>query len=240
MHFSEVFSQQELGQLRQAGYNDMELQKAVDEYTLEQNLKGSSMPTASRVPTNTSQSMFYASPQDNLIKFQLELDSLLERAEHILRGDIIEIKDGNVYWIKVTDESQRILNDYGVNEVLKILCLYVNRNTILSNYPDEQKINDKVYDFGIEVSDLVFNNAEKFGLTTDDKRKHYPMLIREIVDIVHSAYLRALRGMERQSLREARQVTQNEIMGGQNQMGVPAMRERSILNPLRYVTGKYK
>jgi hypothetical protein len=41
------------------------------------------------------------------------------------------------------------------------------------------------------------------------KIKIYEMIVRELVDTVHSAYLRAFNGGERESLRTARMVTQN-------------------------------
>jgi hypothetical protein len=112
--------------------------------------------------------------QDNLIKWQLELDSILERVEHILRGDKPQMKNGNMLWIMPTKDQEMIFNDYGVSEIMRILTMYLNRNTILSNY-DEDTINWKVFDFGNEISDLIFLKYEEMGLNTLEKRKRYPM-----------------------------------------------------------------
>jgi hypothetical protein len=179
--------------------------------------------------------------QDNLIKWQLELDSMLERIEHILKGDKPTLVNGNLMFIPPKSDNEKIFNDNGVYEIMRILTMYLNRNTILSNY-DEETINWKVLDFGNEVSDLIFSKYEEMGLDTLEKRKRYPMIVKELVDCVHSAYSRAKHGGERDSLREARQITQNENLNQAgmmpNNMGMMP-RERSILNPMRWLGSKY-
>ncbi len=177
---------------------------------------------------------------DNLVKWQLELDNIMERIDHLLRGHKLTFKNGNYVWTEPNDDAEKIFNDYGVNEILRILSLYLNRNTILSNY-DEETISLKVYDFGCEVSDLIMNKYESLGLNSYEKMVLYPMITRELIDVVHSAYLRALKGGERESLREARTVTQSIPLSspvGINMQGIRS--ERGALNPLRYVLGKYK
>lgn len=294
----------------------------------------------------------------NLIQWQLELDSILERVEHMLRGDKPKFVNGSLIFITPESDEDKIFTDFGVSETMRILSMYLNRNTILSNY-DEETINWKVLDFGNEVTDLIYTKYETmfaiptmeqcatkiFGtqilrvsiktetkmrvkipnangtfqyleLTQDqisfvneemkkkhffsfqecfkeimqvpyeveiyeesqkgivtldigdgiivereidsnllsllkveqkkqslEKRKLYPIIVKEIVDCVHSAYLRALNGGERLSLHESRSVNQNETLmpGVQfNMNGQPVMRERSMLNPMRWFGSKYK
>lgn len=202
-------------------------------------------------------SIFNSMNDPNLIQWQLELDNILERIDHLLRGHELKFDDkGNLSWEESDNKNNKIFNEYGVQEILRILSMYLNRNTILSNY-DEETINLKVYDFGMEITDLVFMKYEQmFNLKSDEQhlreiikdnekeliklkrnnkelyrekinelkkelksRKHddlhskiklYPITIRELVDTVHSAYLRALAGGERESLRTARTVNQTE------------------------------
>ena len=82
-----------------------------------------------------------------MIRWQLELNDILERAEHILRGDIPMFRDGHIIWERNKMPEYNCFNEYGVQEVLKVLSMYINRNTILSDYSN-QEINFKVYDFG--------------------------------------------------------------------------------------------
>ncbi len=167
-------------------------------------------------------SMFQSDENTNLIEWQLEMDNILERIDHLLRGHSLGFtKDGQLIWKEPENSDFAIFNEYGVQEILRILSMYLNRNTILSNY-DEPTINWKVYDIGYDLADLIYLKYEQMGLDTPEKQKLYPMLVREIVDTIHSAYLRALHGGERDSLRQARFISQTEPLGG-NPGGTAAM-----------------
>ena len=223
------------------GYSDQEIYSAYNELQQESGLQQSyatAMNQSTMMPQTANTIIAGQMNQENLIKWQLELDSILERIEHILRGDKPTMINGNMVFIPATDDKNKIFNDYGVSEIMRILSIYLNRNTILSNY-DEDTINWKILDFGKEVSDLIFLKYEEMGLDTLEKRKRYPMIVREIVDAVHSSFLRALNGGERDSLRQARNIVQNENIG-QNQQQIYNMKERSLINPMRYIFGKYK
>lgn len=171
--------------------------------------------------------------QDNLIRWQLDLKEDLDRIYHLLKGDSIGYDDeGNIAYLEQQNPDLMPFNKFGVDLLMQIMSFYLNRNTILSNY-GEDTIRWKVKDFGDEVTDLIFNRYEDMMVTIPDKdvdviKEHlrekiklYPMIVRELVDTVHSAYLRALNGGERESLRTARTVTQSEPlgMGGRMPMG---------------------
>lgn len=299
----EGLTQQDITDLRKEGYSDNEISEALKEIEIEEQTgKMQSQQTfyKQQQQIGAMNSAFAPQNQDNLIKWQLELDNILERAEHILRGDRLEFDMyGSLKWNRNINPDDNILNQYGVSEIMRILSMYLNRNTILSDYEPEE-IDIKVLDFGRELNDLFFMKYEEMGLDvsferafqilyrTEDKimfgeegikviipqknrmalfqtlstqqvdeitmsrsklalekRKNYPMLIRELVDIVHSAYKRALRGGEKRSLREARTITQNENISGQGGITINAgqggqPQTRGILNPLRYLAGKYK
>jgi len=233
-------TRQDIEDLKREGYSEQEIAQALNEIRQEENEQSSRQTYDPRM--NMQHSAFSPQSADNLIKWQLELDNILERCEHILRGDKLQFDNGNLYWTPNPDNHDNILNEYGVQEVMRILSMYLNRNTILSDYND-QEIKEKVLDFGRELNDLFFMKYEEMGLTNLEKRKNYPMLIREMVDIVHSAYKRALHGGEKRSLREARQIHQTEsIQGGVtvNTGGMQQQQTRGIFNPARYLLGKYK
>lgn len=332
-------SPEQYNKLLQEGYSSQEISEAIKEVEGEE-LQKSYAQTKTQIDPRmySQQSAFGGFQQDNLIKWQLELDNILERAEHILRGDELTFQNGHLIWKKQEDDRKKILNDTGVQKVMKVLSMYLNRNTILADY-DPDEVDDKVYDFGTELNDLIYTTYEEmfyaptfqsvfkglynvdlepflnefvrinfvkvfkefFGnhelerkngklyvmipmgdglvmrqevsadmkkvitretikrfytsahpvaikvqeemaLVRLEKRKEYPMLIREVVDMVHSAYKRALHGGERRSLREARSITQAEQLTPQgvtiNTGQVP--KERGFLNPMRYILGKYK
>lgn len=178
------------------------------------------------------QSMFSGDDNDNLIKWQLGLNEELERIEHLLKGHTLKRnKDGQLEWADAKDDDLRPFNEKGADTLMKIISSYLNRNTILSNYSEEW-IDKKMRDLGDEINDLIYMNYYEMGMNTDEKRKQYPMIVRELIDIIHSAYLRALRGGERESLRTARHVSQtdNSAMMGGNPQGISTTK-RSIIRP---------
>jgi len=249
MIVSEVLTPQQIQQYKAQGYSDADIQKALNDVVQEQDASSNALQqsfetakqgSAQDPRTMASQSYVVGGLSQNLIQWQLELDSILERIEHMLRGDKPKYEKGSLIWKPAENDEERIFNDEGVAEIMRILTNYVNRNTILSNYTDEQ-INDKMYDLGLEISDLIYLKYEDFGLDNLDKRKLYSMIVRQLTDIVHSSYLRALHGGERLSLREARQVSQVETtQGGVTINTAQPQRARSPLNPMRWLGGKYK
>lgn len=300
---------QEYNMLLQKGYTPQQIQQALATAEQDDDDEDDIDEAYSQAQQHNQQagfkgygSAFQYNPSDNLVKWQLELNDILERAEHILKEDVVKVENGRVRWISNPNQNKRIFTTEGVQEIMRILSMYVNRNTILSDY-EPQEIDDKVYDFGKELSDLIFMKYEKIFVVptfeeakgillesireadnrlkfiedltgevlSEEQRKdlikkisglystvmqrieeirhnvlkekirNYPMLIRQLVDIVHSSYKRALYGGEKDSLRTMRQVSQNEQLGGGISINNnPQRPERSYLNPARYVMGRYK
>lgn len=234
-----MISQETMMELNTMGFTPSEITEALKEIEVEETrnqLESSFNRTqVNKDPRQYSPPSTIISKNDeNLIRWQLDLTEIMERAEHVLRGDKLVFINGNMIWKQPDKEEDQILNNHGIQEVMRILTMYVNRNTILSNYGIDE-IHLKVYDFGKELSDLFFMKYEVFGWKDNlEKRKNYPMLMREMIDIVHSSYNRALGGKERESLREARQINQNEQLTPQGvNVNVNPLKERSILNPMR-------
>ncbi len=168
---------------------------------------------------------------NNLIIWQLELDNILERIEHLLKGDIIKDDgEGNIVYKTPTDKSLIILNDYGVQLIMNVISFYLNRNTILSNY-NEVRIYEILFDLGNELTDVVDINYEKMGLSAMEKKSRCALLIINILNTIESAYKRSLSGGERDSLRSARVVTQSLTPGGGIPNRIQGKKPGGFLNP---------
>jgi len=181
-------------------------------------------------------SLFSIEDQENLIRWQLDLKEDLDRIYHLLKGDrIVRDEEGNIDYQEAEDNNLKPFNEFGVQLIMNILQFYLNRNTILSNY-SEDVINWKVLDFGRRLTDLIFNRYEEMGMDTPEKIKMFPMIVGQIVDTVHSAYLRAYHGGERESLRTARTVTQSEplISQGYNQFQPKIQNNKRWYNPFTW------
>jgi len=181
----------------------------------------------SQQDTGLGSSVYQQGQDNNLIVFQLELDNILERIEHLLKGEKLETdNDGNVSYITPENKDLIVFNEYGVQLIMNVVSFYLNRNTILSNHKEE-RIFEILYDLGIELSDLIYTSYEKMGLDNDYKRARYPMLVMNILHTVENSYNRALSGGERESLRSARVVTQNQPLNTmQSQMGQPQNKKK--------------
>lgn len=240
-------SENDMVDLKKQGYSEAEIYKAMQEIEREELSTSYNKVQQQRTfdPRQNSQiSSFSARQEDNIAKWQLELNDILERAEHILRGDIPKFEDGHIVWKANEHPEKNPLNDTGVQEIMKILALYVNRNKVLSDYSNDE-IKIKVFDFGRAVNNLIFMRDFEFGMDDEEKRKNYEMLVTELKDIVHDTYKRALDGAEKRSIHEMIQVTQATSTSAQLGNGVTvnnqgqAVKERGLLNPMRYVRGKY-
>ncbi len=173
--------------------------------------------------------------ESNLIVWQLELDNILERIEHLLRGDIIkEDGKGGISYVKPEDKKLIVLNDYGVQLLMNFISFYLNRNTILSNYKEE-RIYEILHDLGYELADLVYINYETMGLDSVEKRSRSTVLTMNVLHMIESSYNRALAGEERDSLRKARIVTQTQPLSAPSG-GVP-QQSAFTLNPFKRIMG---
>jgi hypothetical protein len=174
-------------------------------------------------------------PQDNLVVFQLELDNILDRIEHLLKGDVLQAdEEGNLVYTRPKNGDLVILNDYGCQLIINLISFYLNRNTILSNYK-EDRIYEILFDLGNEIADLIYINYEKMGLDTIEKKSRYPVLVMNILHMIESSYNRALGGSELDSLRSARVVTQSQPLGGtMSQLQMPQQSKGGFsLNPFK-------
>jgi hypothetical protein len=238
-------SKEQIENLKKQGFSEEEINQAMRELEKEELEKSAGISQQQRDsdPRKFAQhSSFATKPTDDLIKLQLEMNDILERSEHILRGDVVTFKNGQLIWDRNPTPHENTLNECGVQLIMKIISSYINRNTILADY-DEEEVRLKVYDFGRELNNLIFMKYEEMGMDDESKRKEYPMLVRQIVDIVHSAYARAKDGGERRSMREIISVQQSHSSMAQggitvNATGQPT-KSRGILNPMRYLSGKY-
>lgn len=202
---------------------------------------------------NMQMSAFAPQKEDNIVQYQLDIREHLDRVYHLLSGHELTLDaDGNESWNEPKDDRLIIFSQYGVKQIMNIIQFYINRNTLLSVY-DNDTIVRKVHDFGIEISDLIFNRYEAFfffptpeelyerykplikerslSITEEElywkcvkwsneelqsKLRHFPVIILELVDSVHSTFNRALKGETLKSLRTMTHISQN-LNGPQGQ-----------------------
>jgi len=234
-------TQQDVSDLKKQGYSEQEISKAVGEIEKEE-LQGSVNKSVDP-RSNSQNSAFSTGRMDDIARYQLELNDLLEQTEHILKGDVVKWENGMKLWKSNPEPQKNPLNDEGIRKIMLDLQNYINRHIILGDY-EEDDINNIMKDYGKKVADLVFMKYEEMGMDTEEKRQEYASIVMNIVNLVYGSYARAKDGGERRSLREMINIQGNYqsqgLVGGGGMIASPqTQKSRGVLNPMRYVAGKY-
>jgi hypothetical protein len=163
----------------------------------------------------------------NIIEWELDFKDDLSEISHYLKSDVEKINnDGGTSWKPNPASSEIILNDVGVNSILREIKMWLNKNKILSWYTAEDaKL--RSYNFAFFLRRLIYDNYESYGLDTEYKMSHYPMIVLSVTDVVDSAFRRAINGRTHSDLSKGHLVHQTESLspGGNN---LPAPRKKSF------------
>jgi len=238
-------SQQDMADLKKQGYSDQEINKAMNEVERDDLQESAGGSSSSNRSNPTQASAFSSKQMDDIAGKQLELNDILEQTEHILKGDIIIIENGKKDWKGNPHPEKNPLNEEGIRKVMLDLQSYINRHIILGDY-DQRDINKIMRDYGRKINNLIFMKYEEMGMDTEEKRQEYQSLVINIVNLVYASYSRAKDGAERRSLREMiniqGQYQQQGMMagsGGGVTVNANQQKQRGLLNPMRYIGGKY-
>ena len=109
--------------------------------------------------------MFSSQSKQNLVEWQLDFRTELEDIERLLRSDVIlmDKKTGQSYWGRNPDKASVFLNSKGVNDLIRTIRMFLNKNKVLSNYGKDE-IAPRVLMLGNELRALIFNNYEAYEI----------------------------------------------------------------------------
>jgi hypothetical protein len=135
----------------------------------------------------------------------LEQDShrIMEKVEKM---DLINL---GYKYIEIIDEDKKPLNEYGVAEMMRIISMYVTKETFLSRY-SEERIYEIMGDLGDAINNFMYCNYEKMGMDTKFKESKYIVICLNIFHTIESCYRRAISGAEQENLRTRAIVTQSQ------------------------------
>lgn len=135
-------------------------------------------------------------------------------------------------YIEIVDEEKKPFNEYGVAELMRIVSMYVTKETFLSFYSDE-RINEILGDLGDAINNFLYCNYEKMGMDTKFKESKYTIICLNLLHAIESCYRRAIEGLEQENLRTRAIVTQNQGGGnfGNNQRNAPMKKKWNPLKP---------
>lgn len=141
----------------------------------------------------TAQAQYYNQEKEiGLADAQLEVDTIKEDIYHLLRQDVKEINKGKFEWVDLKSQKERTLSNWGVDRIMQIIHFYINKNTLLSNFNEEQ-INRLMLKFIKELNDLIllkyqvlfrepsFEECKEIILKKLDNRKKMKMFSLEVL-----------------------------------------------------------
>jgi len=150
----------------------------------------------------------------NVIEQILNSDKILARIETFLR-QLTPQKTDKGYIMVEPKKEDRVLNDTGIHEIMSQLAWYINPNVILSNYTEDE-VRTIVLQFGIEFSDFLHINMERFGMNTRTKQRYYNMICLNVTNEIDCVYHRSIGGKALESLNKSIMITQSEPIGPNN------------------------
>jgi len=141
--------------------------------------------------------------------------SVMERDSKLILDKLknVKLKDMGYQYVEIIDDEKKPLNEYGVAEFMRIISMYVTKETFLSNYTEE-RINEIMGDLGDALNNFLYCNYEKMGMNSKFKESKYTIMILNILHTVESCYRRAIGGAEQYNLRSRAIVTQSQSGGG--------------------------
>ena len=156
----------------------------------------------------------------NFLHLQVETGELLEKLEHFYRGDKkVRYADMSADWIENDNKELVTFNEFGVTSMMGIVTKYIDKGTILSNYPEE-RIYEIIADIGEELILFILCNYKQMGMDTYYKKTQFRLIITTTAHMIENAYRRALKGKTLEELNQSR------IVG---QFGDPS--KQPIINP---------
>lgn len=128
--------------------------------------------------------------------------NVMETDSKLILGKLNKVKLLNLgfKYVEVVDDEKKPLNEYGVAEFMRVISMYVTKETFLSYYT-EQRIFDIMADLGDALNNFLYCNYEKMGMDSKFKESKYTIMILNILHTIESCYRRAIGGAEQYNLR---------------------------------------
>ena len=161
--------------------------------------------------------------------------NVMERDSKLILSKLknLRLKDLGYKYVEVLDGEKKPLNDYGVAEFMRIISMYVTKETFLSYYT-EDRINEILGDLADALNNFLYCNYEKMGMDTKFKESKYTILVLNIIHTIESCYRRAIGGAEQYNLRSRSIVTQSQGSGSNlSSMNIARSSMKPKFNPFK-------
>jgi len=134
----------------------------------------------------------YGESEDEFLKDVIDVEKTLKRFEMtVLRGmyEDTDVAKGSKVWKKFNATITPIINEQGIREILGRLRGYVNKETILTFYDDEEIYKNMFY-FDMSLSELIAKRADYWELDMEAAKA----IKDSCVELTQSTLFRARKG----------------------------------------------
>jgi len=132
------------------------------------------------------QQLLMQEQERGLAEEQLDVEEILDRIYNLLQGRELKDSGQGKEWVDSTIAGVKVLSDWGVQRIMQIVRFHINKNTLLSNFREDQ-INRIMFDFTTELNDLILLKYQQlFREPTFEECKniiHKRLLEREKIKI---------------------------------------------------------
>jgi len=132
----------------------------------------------------------------SMLEGQLNLKEELNMIENLLRSKvkIFNEEKGEEEWVVPKDSSEILLSEYGINLIMKRVRMYLNKNTLLSNYETET-IYEKMEDFSNSLNDEIFMKYELVFKFPNSKEIQDELIKKINIKVDNTAFNMELKGL---------------------------------------------
>lgn len=104
--------------------------------------------------------------EKSLADAQLDCSETLSRVWHLLKQDVLRFDEDKqiLDWHPIDDPKKRVLTEEGVDKLMQIMHMYINKETLLSNF-DDKMIARRMLEFSLALSALMFLKYEIYFRT---------------------------------------------------------------------------
>jgi len=159
------------------------------------------MPNGEPQPSRMMQPSLYSLPKE-MIELLLDATATIERVRHDLKGEVLMTKaevdkeTGETVYTQSWEEiGEKSMNDVGVRSVIKILNMYINPESVLTQLT-EKEIYKIILNLDYNINALFYARGKEFDLNDNMKS-----IVKDgICDIVFFALKKSLHGKFAESL----------------------------------------
>lgn len=146
--------------------------------------------------------MFDQSEKENITKWQLQTEELVQLIEYDLRRLVFRInQNGRGEWVAVEGLKPK-MNEIGIRDTIALIRTYLNKDVILSDLT-EADVNQMSLDFADTLCCKLVLSFEEYGIMESDMDG-----IMNISNLVYMALKRPKNAGEREFIKATTQITQ--------------------------------